>query len=94
MSPFHKSNRNFPAHIKVALTSVNSFVALHDPAQVNYPRFESCRKQILGLPLRKSEIDLMRRLLDKTERYLRYGESGAVKFELNLIAKILSQKLT
>lgn len=93
MNAFQQPNRDFPVLISLALASVNRFVALLDPLQVNFSRFDKCRTQVLGLPLRKSELNHLHRLLDKSERYLRYGELGAVKFELNLIAEILSQRL-
>jgi hypothetical protein len=75
--------------VSKALLAIQSLVELTKTAPFNFKRFETCKSQVLSLPLPDQQRHRHRKILEQAGRYIQYGEVGAGQFELRLLVRNL-----
>ena len=80
--------------ISRALSMVQSVAELSKSPPFNLDRFEFCKRQIQNLTLPDSEMKRNQNILKRASRFVEFGEFGAVRFELKLLARNLKSLLS
>lgn len=90
-----QTNRSRPScdRIGSTLQSLNVLISLIPNSNSNAQRFENFKNEIMALELPRRVKAKAKTFVESAAQYLEYGETGAVKFELNCLARLIRSQL-